>query len=99
MTQTVPTRISFIHTPDAFLAETQQYGAMFMPVWAYTLAAYVEEPGRYDLRLYDMRFDKADHVPRADLFVFSGINQDYETLVSVHDKLRHLYPEIGRAHV
>src|SRR5512134_1332503 len=86
-------KIAFIHTPDAFLAETQQYGAMFMPVWAYTLAAYVEEPERYDLQLFDMRFDKADHVPRADLFAFSGINQDYETIVSVHSKLRALHPE------
>ena len=85
--------ISFIHAPDAFLAETQQYGAMFMPVWAYTLAAYVEEPGRYVLHLNDMRFDKIERVPPADLFVFSGINQDYETIVSVHDKLRHLYPD------
>jgi len=66
---------------------------MFMPVWAYTLAAYVEDPGRYALQLYDMRFDKADRVPRADLFVFSGINQDYETIVSVHGKLRQLYPD------
>jgi hypothetical protein len=31
--------ITFVHTPENFLAETQQYGAMFMPVWAYTLAA------------------------------------------------------------
>src|SRR2546423_4808745 len=72
-------RISFVHSPDAFLAETQQYGAMFMPVWAYTLAAYVEEPERYDMRLFDMRFDAADELQAADLFVFSGVNQDYET--------------------
>ena len=88
-----PINIAFVHSPDAFLAETQQYGAMFMPVWAYTLAAYVEEHERYVLRLLDMRFDKADRVSRADLFIFSGINQDYETIVSVHAQLRRLHPD------
>lgn len=92
MTQDTPGRIAFIHAPDAFLAETQQYGAMFMPVWAYTLAAYVEEPERYDLRLYDMRFDRAGEVPAADLFVFSGVNQDYETIVATHAALRARHP-------
>ena len=92
MTQEALSSIAFIHAPDAFLAETQQYGAMFMPVWAYTLAAYVEEPERYDLRLHDMRFDRADEVPRADLFVFSGVNQDYETIVATHERLRAMHP-------
>src|SRR5947209_1543101 len=86
-------RISFIHSPDAFLAETQQYGAMFMPVWAYTLAAYVEKPEQYQLRLFDMRFDKVDDVPPADLFVFSGVNQDYETIVATHARIHELHPE------
>src|SRR6185369_7628404 len=85
--------ITFIHSPDAFLAETQQYGAMFMPVWAYTLAAYVEEPERYDLRLFDMRFDAVDDLPPADLFVFSGVNQDYETIIATHSRLSARYPE------
>ena len=93
MTQDALSSIAFIHAPDAFLAETQQYGAMFMPVWAYTLAAYVEEPERYDLRLYDTRFDRAEDVPRADLFVFSGVNQDYETIVSTHAALSGLHPD------
>lgn len=84
--------ISFIHCPDAFLAQTQQYGAMFMPVWAYTLAAYVEEPEKYDLKLFDMRFDAVKDIPEADLFVFSGVNQDYETIVDTHNRVRELYP-------
>lgn len=85
-------RISFIHCPDAFLAETQQYGAMFMPVWAYTLAAYVEEPEKYELRLFDMRFDAIEDIPDADLFVFSGVNQDYETIVDTHRLVRERHP-------
>lgn len=87
------TRVSFIHSPDAFLAETQQYGAMFMPVWAYTLAAYVRNPERYDLRLYDMRFDDVTDVSESELFVYSGVNQDYETIVATHAKVRERYPQ------
>jgi radical SAM superfamily enzyme YgiQ (UPF0313 family) len=87
-----PRRIAFIHAPDAFLADTQQYGAMFMPVWAYTLAAYIEDPARHELRLLDMRFDKVEEVPEADLFVFSGVNQDYETIVATHARLRERFP-------
>ncbi|HSB26263.1 MAG TPA: radical SAM protein, partial [Pyrinomonadaceae bacterium] len=86
-------RVSFIHCPDAFLAETQQYGAMFMPVWAYTLAAYVEEPEKYELNLFDMRFDAVEDIPEADLFVFSGVNQDYETIVDTHNKIREHHPQ------
>src|SRR5437588_2125216 len=92
MTQVTLKRLSFIHSPDAFLAETQQYGAMFMPVWAYTLAAYVEEPESYEMRLYDMRFDDVEAVPAADLFVFSGVNQDYESIVATHARLRERHP-------
>jgi radical SAM superfamily enzyme YgiQ (UPF0313 family) len=93
MTRGTLKRISFVHTPNAFLAETQQYGAMFMPVWAYTLAAYVEEPAAYEMRLFDMRFDRVEDVTASDLFVFSGVNQDYETIVETHARLRERHPE------
>jgi len=92
MSQALLRRIAFIHSPDAFLADTQQYGAMFMPVWAYTLAAYIEEPERYDLKLFDIRFDRVKDVPEADLFVFSGVNQDYETIVATATELQRIYP-------
>src|SRR6185369_12234600 len=85
--------ISFIHAPDRFLAETQQYGAMFMPVWAYTLAAYIDDPEKYELKLVDMRFDRVEDVAEADLFVFSGINQDYETIIATREKLHERFPE------
>src|SRR6185503_3576791 len=87
------TRIAFVHTPDAFLAETQQYGAMFMPVWAYTLAAYVEQPERYELKLFDLRFDRVPELTRSDLFVFSGINQDYDSIIRAHNEIRQRFPD------
>jgi radical SAM superfamily enzyme YgiQ (UPF0313 family) len=90
------TSITFVHAPDAFLAETQQYGALFMPVWAYTLAAYIDEAERYDLKLCDLRFDKLEDVAAADLFVFSGINQDYDAIVTAAARLRQRFPHATR---
>jgi radical SAM superfamily enzyme YgiQ (UPF0313 family) len=84
--------ITFVHAPDAFLAETQQYGAMFMPVWAYTLAAYINAAERYELKLCDLRFDKVEDIAEADLFAFSGINQDYDTIVTAQAQLRQRFP-------
>lgn len=59
-----------------------------MPVWAYTLAAYIDEPERYALTLCDLRFDKVTDIAAADLFVFSGINQDCETIAAAVTHLR-----------
>jgi radical SAM superfamily enzyme YgiQ (UPF0313 family) len=87
------TSITFVHAPDARLAETQQYGALFMPVWAYTLAAYINEPARYELRLCDLRFDNIATVAAAELFAFSGINQDYEAIVAAAAQLRQRFPQ------
>ena len=42
-----PYRVAFIHAPDPGYADTQNYGAKFMPVWAYTLAAHIPDDGRF----------------------------------------------------
>ena len=85
--------IAFVHAPDRFLAETQLYGAMFMPVWAYTLAAYIDNPENYHLRLFDLRFDEINEIAAADLFAFSGVNQDYEAIVDAATRLRTRFPQ------
>lgn len=87
-----PKSITFVHTPENFLAETQQYGAMFMPVWAYTLASYIEHPENYDLNLCDLRFEKANDIAEADIFAFSGVNQDYESIIDAERQLRARFP-------
>jgi radical SAM superfamily enzyme YgiQ (UPF0313 family) len=87
-----PKSITFVHTPENFLAETQQYGAMFMPVWAYTLASYIEHPENYDLKLCDLRFEKPDDIAEADIFAFSGVNQDYESIIAAERRLRERFP-------
>ncbi len=85
-------RCTFVHAPDPVYADTQNYGAQFMPLWAYTLAAHIPDDGRYQLSLCDTRFDQIDHCAEADVFLFSGINQDYSQLLRTLQRLRSQYP-------
>ena len=85
-------RVTFVHAPDPVYADTQNYGAKFMPVWAYTLGAHVPGDGRYELRLHDCRFQKESDIEEADLFLFSGINQDYGNMERVRGDLEARYP-------
>ena len=71
-------RIAFIHAPDPVYADTQNYGAKFMPVWAYTLGAHISGDARFELSLTDCRFEPEAGIKEADVFLFSGINQDFK---------------------
>lgn len=85
-------RVAFVHAPNPVYAELQNNGILFMPVWAYTLAAYLPDDDRTELRLHDLRLESVARIPAADIFLFSGINQDYATLVEVHQALKARYP-------
>lgn len=85
-------RITFIHCPNPYYTVLQNNGVHFMPVWAYTLAAHLPEDGRYQLTLHDDRVAKVDTVEEADIFLFSGINQDHPTLVDYHTALKARFP-------
>jgi len=89
----VTLRVCFIHCPDPTYADTQNYGAQFMPVWAYTLAAHIPEDARFTLALYDARIDPIESVRAGDVFLFSGINQDHENLMRVRDELKARFPQ------
>lgn len=84
----------FVHAPDPLYADTQNYGTMFMPVWAYTLAAHVPMDGRFELQLCDTRFDSLDAIEAVDVAMFSGINQDHASLVRTHAVLRERFPNM-----
>ncbi|MEK8024256.1 MAG: radical SAM protein [Candidatus Hydrogenedentota bacterium] len=86
-----PARVAFVHTPNPIYADTQNYGAQFMPVWAYTLASHLPE-NAYDLRLYDTRLEPIETVAEADIFLFSGINQDFGAIVKFQELLKGKYP-------
>lgn len=87
-------RVTFVHAPDRGYADTQQYGAKFMPVWAYTLASHITETSHFRLSLHDCRFQKEHEIPEADVFLFSGINQDLSNLQRVRSDLKIRFPEV-----
>ena len=85
-------RVSFVHCPNPVYAAAQNNGVIFMPVWMYTLAAHLDSD-LYDFELYDTRLVKVSQIQAAEVFLFTGINQDFPTLVSVHADLKRRYPE------
>src|ERR1044071_7363591 len=85
-------RCSFIHAPDPVYSETQSYGAKFMSVWPFVLASHIPEEKNYRLSFYDTRFDFLENIKEADLYLFSGINQDHGTLVETWKNLKQRYP-------
>ncbi len=87
-----PFSVAFVHAPDSFYADTQNYGVQFMPVWAYTLASHIHHP-KIKLFLYDTRHEPPKNFAPADLFIFSGINQDYGHMVKIHKILKEKYPQ------
>ena len=85
-------RVAFIHAPDPVYADTQNYGATFMPVWAYTLAAHIPDDGRFVTSLYDCRFEPEDKIIESDIFLFSGMNQDSGNMEAVRARLKTRFP-------
>jgi len=90
-------RVAFIHAPNPVYAELQNNGVLFMPVWAYTLAAHLPDDGRYELALHDTRMAAESDIAPADVFLYSGINQDYPTITALRDTLAARYPEAKHA--
>ncbi len=85
-------KVAFVHTQSRFFADTQTFGVHLMPVWAYTLAAHLAAFGDVELALVDDRFDDVDTVAPADVFLFTGINQDYDAIVATHARLAGAHP-------
>lgn len=86
-------RVTFLHTPNRFYSEVQNNGVIFMPVWAYTLAAHLPDDGTYDLDVFDARLADIETAAPADVYLMSGINQDYPDLVAARDFLAAKYPD------
>jgi radical SAM superfamily enzyme YgiQ (UPF0313 family) len=86
-------RVTFVHATNRFFADTQMFGVHFMPVWAYTLAAHLRSLPDLALALFDDRFDNAGDISAADVYLFTGINQDFEAIVSFQAVLRKRFPD------
>ena len=85
-------KIIFVQTSDRFFADTQMFGIHCMPVWAYTLAAHLATVPDVETVLFDDRFERVEDVPPADLFLFTGINQDHEAILRSHRSLKQRFP-------
>ncbi len=81
--------ITFVHAPE--LRYDQNYGTLFSPLWAYTLAAHI--PESWDVTIVDCNVENPRTVARSDIFAFSGINQDIESIGKVHGLLKEKYPD------
>ena len=82
-------RITFVHAPE--IRYDQNYGTLFSPLWAYTLAAHV--PDGWDITIADCNVEDPGTIGSAEVFGFSGINQDIDSIRAVHDLLKGKYPE------
>ena len=82
-------KITFVHAPD--IRYDQNYGTLFTPLWAYTLAAYV--PDDWDQEIYDCVLDDPSGIGPSDVFAFSGINQDFDNVMAVRAALKSRYPD------
>ena len=85
-------RVTFVHAPEPLYADTQNYGAQFMPVWAYTLASHLPSSEGFKVDLFDSRYESFSSLNEADLFLFSGINQDFSNLLRVAKKIKEKFP-------
>ena len=85
-------RCCFVHSPAPSYADTNFTGAQYAPLWAFTLAAYIPQGEGYSTSLYDTRFTPCESIPEAELFLFSGLDQDYETILGTRLELANKYP-------
>lgn len=83
-----PKRIQFVHSPHLYYEQNQ--GVRFVPLWAYTLAAYV--PAEWTPSVFDCTLDPVESVPEAEVFAYSGINQDLESILATHARLKARFP-------
>jgi radical SAM superfamily enzyme YgiQ (UPF0313 family) len=92
MTIPMTMKVHFVHAPDPRLSEYQNFGNKYMPVWAFVLAAHVPEEAGFELDLFDTRIDAVDDISAADVFVMSGLNQDFDHVRRVHSALQARHP-------
>lgn len=80
--------LTFVHAPE--LRYDQNYGTLFPPVWAYTLAAHV--PSDWSTKIVDCTFEAINDLNPSRVFAFSGINQDLDSVLDIFKKLKQMYP-------
>jgi radical SAM superfamily enzyme YgiQ (UPF0313 family) len=85
--------ICFTHCVDKAIAQTQMFGVHYMPVWIYTLATYLRDIPGINISMFDARFMSESELPTADLYLFTGINQDYVSIMDFLKRAKTKRPE------
>lgn len=80
----VQPRITFVHAPN--ISYDQNYGTYFAPLWIYTLAAHI--PADWDINVHECAIDGVETIPSAEVYVFSGINQDLASIRSAWEAVK-----------
>jgi radical SAM superfamily enzyme YgiQ (UPF0313 family) len=86
-------RVIFVHCVNRRFSDTQMFGVHFMPVWAYTLAAHLQDIEGLQFSLFDARFEEDSDLPNGDIYLFTGINQDKEAILELQKFVRRKKPE------
>lgn len=81
-------KIALIHSPEIYADQGQ--GVQFAPVWAYTLAAFIDE-SIWDIHIVDLTLQSREEIPECEIFAFSGINQDLPAIRKTHDYLKNKF--------
>jgi radical SAM superfamily enzyme YgiQ (UPF0313 family) len=84
----VTPRLTCIHVSEDDYR--QNYGTQFIPLWAYCLAAHVPAP--WHVSIVDTRNQDPLACGPADVFAFSGINQDVYAIKRLWSELQGRYP-------
>jgi radical SAM superfamily enzyme YgiQ (UPF0313 family) len=85
-------RVNFVYAPDPFHSAHQNFGNKYMPIWAFILASHIDEQAGFELDLFDTRISRVEEITAADVFLMSGMNQDYGHMTEVARALRARYP-------
>lgn len=85
-------KVCFVHFVDLEIADTQMFGVHYMPVWVYTLASYLRDDSNLEINLFDNRVSPLSSFPSADLYLFTGINQDYKAIFGFLSGAKSRYP-------
>ncbi len=73
-------KLTFVHFVDIQMAQTQMFGVHYMPVWIYTLASYLRPIENLEITMFDNRVMDIAEFPKSDIYLFTGINQEYRAL-------------------
>lgn len=86
------TKIAFIQPANKVFDNYQLQGLVYPPMWALTLNSVIQKNfPTIDTTLYDFKI-RSEKIEEAELFLFSGMNQDIQVLKDLREEVKSEYP-------